>query len=61
MRKRETHFEQVPIEVVETVLLKAVALERIPEKSPAPVSTPKRPSISVAPGQQKNAPSKGKL
>lgn len=61
MRNRETYFDQVPIKVVETVLLQAAALEGQLDKSPAPVSTPKRLNISESPDRQKNTPSKGKL
>jgi len=38
MRNGGTHFEQVPIEVVETVLRQAMAAARLLEKSPAPAS-----------------------
>jgi hypothetical protein len=60
MRKRETHFEQVPIEVVETVLLQAVALEMIQEKSPELVTTAVWQGKPESPDQPEKAPSKGK-
>jgi len=37
MRNRETYFEQVPIEIVETVLRQAAALAEELEKTPASV------------------------
>ena len=36
MRNRETYFEQVPIEIVETVLRQAALAEEL-EKTPEPV------------------------
>ena len=38
MRNRATHFEQVSMQVVETVLRRAAVLAAILEKSPPPVS-----------------------
>ncbi len=52
MRNGETHFEQVPIEVVETVLRQATALARMLEKSPAPLSALERQAIAEFPKQR---------
>jgi hypothetical protein len=42
MRNGQTHFDQVPMEVVETVVRRAVALAAMLEKSPALVTEPDR-------------------
>jgi hypothetical protein len=61
MRNRETHFEQVPIEVVETVLRQARVLARMLEKSPAPLSALERQAVAEFPKQRGKYPSKGQL
>jgi hypothetical protein len=61
MRNRETHFEQVPIEVVETVLRQAAALARMLEKSPAPLSALERQAIAEFPKQRGKYLSKEQL
>ena len=35
MRNRLTHFEQVPMQVIETILRQAAAQAEMPEESPA--------------------------
>jgi hypothetical protein len=46
MRNGETHFEQVPIDVVKTVVREAAALARTLEESPALVSELERPAVT---------------
>jgi hypothetical protein len=59
MRNGETHFEQVPIEVAETVCRQAAALAEGLEKKPAPVPAPGRPTVEGLWKQQASNPSKG--
>jgi hypothetical protein len=59
MRNRETYFEQVPIEIVETVLRQAATLAEELEKTPAPVPSPGRQAVEELLKQQGNTPSKG--
>jgi hypothetical protein len=61
MRNRHTHFEQVPIEVVETVLQKAAAVESLHENSPAPVPAPQIPAVAESLKKEKTTPSRGQL
>jgi hypothetical protein len=61
MRNGETHFEQVPIEVVETILRQATAPARMPEKSPAPVSAPERQAPAEFLKQEERTPCNGQL
>jgi hypothetical protein len=42
MRNGQTHFERVPIEVVETIVRRAIALAAMRGKSPALVTEPDR-------------------
>jgi hypothetical protein len=42
MRNKETYFDQVPIEVAETVLRQAAAAATLPERTPAEVSAQKQ-------------------
>ena len=58
MRSRETYFEQVPIEIVETVLRQAVALAEELEKTPAPVPALERQAVEKLLQQQESTPSK---
>ena len=59
MRNRETHFEQVPIEVAETVLRQAAAIAEELEKTPAPVPALGRHAVEELLKQQESTPSKG--
>ncbi len=59
MRNRETYFEQVPIEMVETVLRQAATLAEELEKAPAPISAPGRQAVEELLEQQESTPSKG--
>jgi hypothetical protein len=61
MRNRETHFEQVPIEVVEAILRQAAALAAILERSPAPASGLERPALAESLKPRAKYPSKGQL
>ena len=61
MRNRETYFEQVPIEIVETVLRQAAALAEELEKTPAPVPALERQAVEELLNQQESTPSKGQL
>jgi hypothetical protein len=58
MRIREKHFEQVPIEVVETILRQAAAMGRKQERSPALVSLLERQAPAEFLKQEGGAPSK---
>jgi len=46
MRNKQTHFEQVPIEVVEAVLQQAAALARMQEKLLSAVPGLERPAVA---------------
>jgi len=59
MRNRETYFEQVPIEIVETVLRQTAAVAEEPEKTPASVPALERQALEELLQQQENTPSKG--
>ncbi len=59
MRNRETYFEQVPMEIVETVLQQAAALAEELEKTPAPVPALGRQAVEELLKQQESTPSKG--
>ena len=58
MRNRETYFEQVPIEMVETVLRQAAALAEELEKTPAQVAALERQALQELLKQQESTPSK---
>jgi len=58
MRNRETYFEQVPIEMVETVLRQAAALAEELEKGPAPVPALERQAVEELLKQQESTSSK---
>jgi hypothetical protein len=61
MKNRETYFEQVPIEVAETVLRQAAEEATLPERSPAETS-PQEPRSAAEPLQRsESVPSKGRL
>ena len=47
MRNGETHFEQVPTEVVKNIVRQAAALAAMLEESPALASEPKHPAAEV--------------
>ena len=59
MRNGETHFEQVPIEVAETVLRQAAALAEELEQKPAPVPGLGRETAEEFLKQRESTPSKG--
>ena len=59
MRNNETHFEQVPIEIVESIIQQDAALGRISRKSYALVPVPERQALRKFPKPKKNIPSKG--
>jgi hypothetical protein len=61
MRNRGIHFEQVPIQVVETILRQATEPASIPEKSPAPFPAQERHVEAESLEQEKCTPSQGKL
>ena len=61
MRATQTHFEQVPIEVVETVLRRAAAAASMLENSPAPASALERYAAAQILKQDEGIPSEGKL
>ena len=61
MRSKETHFEQVPIEVVETVLRQAMAGAKMLEKPAAPVSAAKRQAVAESPEREEGTRSQGWL
>ncbi len=58
MRYRRTHFEQVPISVVEMVLRQDSETETILEKMPAHIPALKRGAISRVPKHKSNSPEK---
>jgi hypothetical protein len=60
MRYSATHFEQVPIEIVETVLRHDATLGKTPEKSRASVPEPEREAAAEFLEQQEIAKAKGK-
>jgi|HubBroStandDraft_3_1064219.scaffolds.fasta_scaffold123684_2 hypothetical protein len=59
MRHKETYFDQVPIEVAETVLRRAAEEATPPERSPAETSPQKRRSADEHSQRDKSIPSKG--
>jgi len=59
MLNGETHFEQVPIEVAETVLRQAAAIAEELEQTPAPVPAPGRQTAEELLKQQERTPSEG--
>jgi hypothetical protein len=59
MRNGETHFEQVPIEVAETVFRQAAAQGHMPDKSPTPVPAQERQPVAEIPKQEESASAKG--
>ena len=61
MRNRETHFEQVPIRVVEAILGQPRVLAAIPEKLLAPVSTPEHQASAESLKPEESVPSKEQL
>lgn len=61
MRNMQTHFEQVPIGVVEKILRQAAALARLLEKSPAPVSALERQVLAEFLRQVESTASKEQL
>jgi hypothetical protein len=56
MRNGETHFEQVPIDVVKSVVREAAELARMLEKSSALVLELKRPSVEEFLKQEEKVP-----
>jgi hypothetical protein len=61
MRNKATHFEQVPIEVPESILRLAAELPRVIEKSPAPGSVPRLQPAVGFPEQDEINPATGRL
>jgi hypothetical protein len=61
MRNKETYFDQVPIEVAETVLRQAAAAATLPERTPAEVSAQKQQAATELLQQDESVPSKGQL
>ena len=61
MRNRRTHYEQVPIAVVELVLRQDSETERTPEQPLTQGTTLKRCAISPIRKQKAKAPSEGPL
>jgi hypothetical protein len=61
MRNGKTHFEQVPIEVVETILRQAAAPARMPEKSSPPDSALERQAVAGFLKQEERTPCNGQL
>ncbi|GAC1621651.1 MAG: hypothetical protein PVS2B2_23110 [Candidatus Acidiferrum sp.] len=59
MRKRKTHFEQIPIKVAESVLRRAMELARRLENSPESVSALERQAVLELLKQEENTPCKG--
>jgi hypothetical protein len=60
MRNNETHFEQVPIEIVEILLRQEAAPETMQEKSLVPVLVTERQATRESPKPRKTVPSKGR-
>jgi len=61
MRHKETYFDQVPIEVAETVLRRAAEEATPPERSPAEVPVTKPRSATELLQGDESVPSKGQL
>ena len=61
MRNKETYFEQVPIEVPETILRRAAELPGVLEKSPPPGPAQVLQPAAGLPEQDEIHPSKGQL
>ena len=59
MRNGETYFEQVPIEVADTVLRQAAALAEELQQKPAPVPGLGRETTEEFLQQRESTPSKG--
>jgi hypothetical protein len=59
MRNRETHFEQIPIGVVEEIVQRAAALEGVPENSPEPCLALVCNAAAEFPEQEAATPLKG--
>lgn len=59
MRNNETHFEQVPIEIVQSIIQQDAALGKMPRKSSVLVPAPERQALRKFPKPKKNIPSKG--
>ncbi len=59
MRHSETHFEQIPIEVVLSIIQRAMALDSPPEDLPAPVPEPEPQVAREFSKTQEDIPAKG--
>ncbi len=59
MRNSETHFQQVPIEMVESIIQQDPALQRKPKKSPVLAPAPEQQAVRKFPEPQRKIPSKG--
>lgn len=57
MRHSKTHFEQVPIEIVEIILRQETVLKKTPDESPGPA--PEQQAEAKLSKEQTSAPSKG--
>jgi hypothetical protein len=60
MRHKETYFEQVPIEVVETIIQQDSTPEEIRDKSPVPAPVPERRAVVQFRKPPKTIPTKGR-
>ncbi len=60
MRNSETHFEQVPIEIVESIIHQDTAVNRTPEKSRALAMASGKQTAKEVPDSRKSIPSKGR-
>jgi hypothetical protein len=59
MRKSETFFEQVPIEIVENIIHQDTAPDKKPEKSRVLVTASGKQTARGVPDSRKKIPSKG--
>jgi len=59
MRNSETYFEQVPVEIVESIIHQDTALNKKPEKSRVRVRAPRPQAARKFPDPLKKIPSKG--
>jgi len=60
MRHNETHFEQIPIAVVETALHECALQKGMPEELPALVLMPEDAAVSEFVKRDESKPLKGK-
>jgi hypothetical protein len=60
MRHSETHFEQVPIEVVESIIRQDSTLKEMPDKSPVAALATEQLAVAKFSKPQKTIPTKGR-